>query len=69
MPGSMFETAAEHLRVLGSDPAHPTGIVNIYAPVSGVITDQQITDLRFGSSIRIAKSSDYLQSLAGLDYL
>ncbi len=38
------ETAAEHLRLLGSDLAHPTGIVNIYAPVSGVITDQQITN-------------------------
>ncbi len=38
------ETAAEHLRLLGSDPDHPTGIVNVYAPVSGVITDQQITN-------------------------
>jgi cobalt-zinc-cadmium efflux system membrane fusion protein len=38
------ETTAEHLRVLGSDPEHPTGIVEVYAPVSGVITDQQITN-------------------------
>ncbi len=37
-------TAAEKLRVLGSDLDHPTGIVNIYAPVSGVITDQQVTN-------------------------
>jgi cobalt-zinc-cadmium efflux system membrane fusion protein len=37
------ETASEHLRLLGSDPDHPTGIVAVYAPVSGVITDQQIT--------------------------
>jgi cobalt-zinc-cadmium efflux system membrane fusion protein len=37
------ETSLEHLRVLGSDPDHPTGIVAVYAPVSGVITDQQIT--------------------------
>ncbi|MEO7145039.1 MAG: efflux RND transporter periplasmic adaptor subunit [Bryobacteraceae bacterium] len=37
------ETTADRLRVLGSDPNHPTGIVNIYAPVSGVITDQQVT--------------------------
>ena len=36
--------ATEHLRLLGSDPQHPTGIVEAYAPVSGVITDQQITD-------------------------
>ncbi len=38
-----METAAEHLRLLGNDPEHPSGIVNIYAPVSGVITDQQVT--------------------------
>ena len=39
-----LETTAEHLRLLGSDPNHPTGIVEVYAPVSGVITDQQITN-------------------------
>lgn len=38
------ETATEHLRLLGSDPEHPSGIVEVVAPVSGVITDQQITD-------------------------
>ena len=38
------ETATEHLRLLGSDPEHPTGIVEVFAPVAGVITDQQITD-------------------------
>ncbi len=39
-----LETTTEHLRLLGSDPSHPTGIVEVRAPVSGVITDQQITD-------------------------
>jgi cobalt-zinc-cadmium efflux system membrane fusion protein len=38
-----IDTTAEHLHVLGSDLDHPTGIVPIYAPVGGVITDQQIT--------------------------
>ncbi len=38
------ETTAERLRVLGSDPEHPTGIVEIRAPVSGVITDQQVAN-------------------------
>jgi len=38
------ETAAEHLKLLGSDLGHPSGIVEVHAPVSGVITDQQITD-------------------------
>ncbi|MGD0695185.1 MAG: efflux RND transporter periplasmic adaptor subunit [Terriglobia bacterium] len=38
------ETTTEHLHLLGSDPDHPSGIVEVYAPVSGVITDQQITN-------------------------
>jgi cobalt-zinc-cadmium efflux system membrane fusion protein len=37
------ETTTEHLKLLGSDPDHPSGIVEVFAPVSGVITDQQIT--------------------------
>jgi len=39
----VVEAAREHLQLLGSDPDHPSGIVSVYAPVSGVITDQQIT--------------------------
>jgi membrane fusion protein, heavy metal efflux system len=39
-----LDTTAEHLRLLGSDPNHPTGIVPVYAPLSGVITDQEVTD-------------------------
>jgi cobalt-zinc-cadmium efflux system membrane fusion protein len=39
-----IETIAEHLRLLGNDPARPNGVVDIYAPVSGVITDQQVTN-------------------------
>jgi cobalt-zinc-cadmium efflux system membrane fusion protein len=38
-----LETTKEHLRVLGSDPDHPSATVSVFAPVSGVITDQQIT--------------------------
>jgi cobalt-zinc-cadmium efflux system membrane fusion protein len=34
----------ERLRVLGVDPDHPSAIVEIRAPVSGVITDQQVTN-------------------------
>ncbi len=40
----VVETTKEHLHILGSDPDHPTGIVEVSAPVSGVITDQQITN-------------------------
>jgi cobalt-zinc-cadmium efflux system membrane fusion protein len=39
------KTTAEKLRVLGSQNLdQPTGIVEIRAPVSGVITDQQVTN-------------------------
>jgi membrane fusion protein, heavy metal efflux system len=40
----VLETTIEHLRLLGSDPDHPTGIVPVFAPVSGTITDQEITN-------------------------
>jgi len=36
-------TALDHLKVLGADPASPTALVSIYAPASGVITEQQVT--------------------------
>jgi cobalt-zinc-cadmium efflux system membrane fusion protein len=39
-----LDAAAEQLKTLGVDKDHPSGIVNILAPISGVITDQQITN-------------------------
>jgi membrane fusion protein, heavy metal efflux system len=39
-----LETTAEHLRLLGNDPDKPAKMVDIVAPVSGVITDQQVTN-------------------------
>lgn len=38
------ETSAEHLRVLGAPLDRPSALVDIVAPVSGVITDQQVTN-------------------------
>ncbi len=39
-----METAAQQLRLLGvNDFEHPGSIVNIYAPASGVVTDQQVS--------------------------
>jgi cobalt-zinc-cadmium efflux system membrane fusion protein len=37
------ETTTERLKVLGADKDHPSPVVDIVAPVSGVITDQQVT--------------------------
>src|SRR5580704_6919634 len=39
-----LETATEHLRLLGNDPDKPNGIVDIVAPITGVITDQEVTN-------------------------
>jgi cobalt-zinc-cadmium efflux system membrane fusion protein len=40
-----IQNALSHLQVLGvSDPANYSDIIEIHAPVSGVITDQQITN-------------------------
>jgi len=38
------ENTTERLRVLGGSVDHPAAIVDIRAPVSGVITDQQVTN-------------------------
>jgi cobalt-zinc-cadmium efflux system membrane fusion protein len=37
------ETAGERLRVLGADKDHPSSLIDVLAPVSGVITEQQVT--------------------------
>jgi membrane fusion protein, heavy metal efflux system len=39
-----LNAATEQLRLLGVDKDHPSGIVDVVAPISGVITDQQITN-------------------------
>jgi len=37
------DTAAEHLRLLGNDPDKMNFMVDIFAPVSGIVTDQEVT--------------------------
>jgi len=39
-----LNAAIEQLRLLGVDKDHPSPIVNVVAPISGVITDQQVTN-------------------------
>jgi len=38
-----IETTREHLRVLGADLNNPSALVDVIAPVSGVITEQNVT--------------------------
>jgi cobalt-zinc-cadmium efflux system membrane fusion protein len=39
-----LDAKTDRLRVLGVDQDHPSGMVDVVAPVSGVITDQQVTN-------------------------
>jgi cobalt-zinc-cadmium efflux system membrane fusion protein len=39
-----LDTATEHLRLLGNDPDKLNGVVDIIAPITGVITDQEVTN-------------------------
>jgi cobalt-zinc-cadmium efflux system membrane fusion protein len=39
-----LSAATEQLHLLGIDKKHPSGIVDVVAPISGVITDQQVTN-------------------------
>ena len=38
------ETSREHLRLLGADVNNPSALVDVSAPVSGVITEQNVTN-------------------------
>lgn len=56
------DTAAEHLRLLGNDPDKPVFMVDIFAPTSGIVTDQQVTT---GSLVQ-AYSSPYPFTISDL---
>ena len=56
------ETGAEHLRLLGNDPDKPVSMVDIFAPTSGVITDQQVTS----GSLAQAYSTPYPFTISDL---
>jgi cobalt-zinc-cadmium efflux system membrane fusion protein len=60
------ETTAERLHVLGTDVNHPSGIVDIYAPVSGVITEQNVTA---AAGVKTLDNSPNLFTIADLSYV
>jgi cobalt-zinc-cadmium efflux system membrane fusion protein len=39
-----LETYEEHIRLIGNTPDQSSGMVDIFAPVAGVITDQEVTN-------------------------
>ena len=56
-------TAAEHVRVLGADVSHPSPIVEVKAPISGTIVEQNITG---GTGVRSIDNSPNLFTVADL---
>jgi cobalt-zinc-cadmium efflux system membrane fusion protein len=57
------ETTTERLHVLGSDTNRPTGIVDVVAPVSGVIIEQNIT---IAGGVKTLDNSPNLFTIADL---
>ncbi|HEV1285047.1 MAG TPA: efflux RND transporter periplasmic adaptor subunit [Bryobacteraceae bacterium] len=57
------ETTTERLHVLGSDTNHPTGIVDVAAPVSGVIIEQNIA---IAGGVKTLDNSPNLFTIADL---
>jgi len=58
-----LDTTAERLKLLGSDTSHPTGIVETFAPVSGVIVEQNITQ---AAGVKTLDNSPNLFTIADL---
>jgi membrane fusion protein, heavy metal efflux system len=59
-----LDTATEHLHLLGNDPDHPAGIVDITAPVAGQITDQEVVS---GSTIQSYSANPF--TISDLSYV
>ncbi len=57
------QTTLERIRLLGADPDHPSSIIDINAPVSGVITEQNVTA---SGGVRSLDNSPNLFTIADL---
>lgn len=60
------ETAQEHLHVLGADMNHPTATVDISAPISGVIVEQNVTN---AAGVKTLDNSPNLFTIADLSHV
>jgi membrane fusion protein, heavy metal efflux system len=59
-----LDTATEHLKLLGNDPEHPNGIVEITSPISGEITDQEVVN---GSTVQSYSANPF--TISDLSYV
>jgi membrane fusion protein, heavy metal efflux system len=60
------ETTAERLRVLGADINQPNGVIDIHAPASGVITEQNVTA---AAGVKTLDNSPNLFTIADLSHV
>jgi cobalt-zinc-cadmium efflux system membrane fusion protein len=60
------ENAVERLRVLGADVNHPTAIIDINAPASGVIVEQNVTA---AAGVKTLDNSPNLFTIADLSHV
>jgi cobalt-zinc-cadmium efflux system membrane fusion protein len=57
------DAALDHLKVLGADIQRPSAVVDIFAPISGVITEQNVTA---AAGVKTLDNSPNLFSIADL---
>jgi cobalt-zinc-cadmium efflux system membrane fusion protein len=60
------DAAAQRVRVLGADLDHPSGIVDVYAPATGVITEQNVTA---AAGVKTLDNSPNLFTITDLSYI
>ena len=58
------ENAQQHVRLLGGDPAHPSSLIELHAPVSGTIVEQNISGFE---GIKSLDNSPNLFTIADLN--
>jgi cobalt-zinc-cadmium efflux system membrane fusion protein len=58
-----LSTAEQHVHILGADPKHPSPILDVRAPISGTIVEQNVTG---GTGVRSMDNSPNLFTIADL---
>jgi cobalt-zinc-cadmium efflux system membrane fusion protein len=61
-----LKTAADHVRILGGDPANPSPILDVRAPISGTVVEQNVTA---GSAVKSTDNSPNLFTIANLAHV
>jgi cobalt-zinc-cadmium efflux system membrane fusion protein len=60
------QTALDRLRILGADPAHPSPVIEVRAPVSGTVVEQNVAG---GAAVRSTDNSPNLFTIADLSHV